>query len=226
MYRTYVACMCLVFSVISCSDADTLADEPPPEVVISGTPTYSNGVGELLALKCGYCHVFPAGDLSPDNVPDMDLNLYETRRVGEVNVAGADSLGRWIHEGILDHAVDKFKLIASPRRMPLDYGTQLTNREKDALEAWSDLATPRGDEVPPAAGNLQAGAEIYPACGSCHGDEGGGFSDFAPKIRRSHVTISKIKSMWLYRAGQFTPLTDSQAADLRSYIVTLDDLED
>ena len=67
----------------SCSDADSLGDEPPREVTITSA-TYNGGIGELLALKCGYCHAWPRPDTAPDNVvEDMDLTDIEDDLAGE-----------------------------------------------------------------------------------------------------------------------------------------------
>ena len=37
--------------LMSCSEADTMGDEPPDEIVIEGTPTWENGIGELVELN-------------------------------------------------------------------------------------------------------------------------------------------------------------------------------
>lgn len=222
----------LAWMTLSCSEADTLADEPPREVVISGAPSYVNGVGELLSLKCGYCHAVPPTDITPDNIaPNIDLNSYETRLNGETVVRGADSIGRWIEEGLLEHAVAVFEGSSDPRRMPLDYATQLTDSEKQALHQWSDAGSPRGDEGEPPNGNAEAGEDIYDRCDDCHGDEGEGIPSeagryYGPQIRRTAVTVAKLKSMWLHRAGRGEPLSDSDAADLRAYMLTLSELAD
>lgn len=218
-------------AALHCSDADSLADQPPREVEISGEPSFVNGVGELLALKCGYCHAYPLQDTSPDNiVVDLDLNVYATRvEAGEV-IRGADSIGRWIEDGILDHGVELYLDTSDPRRMPLDYGTQLTQSEIDALEVWSDAGSPQGSEGDPPPGDPDAGASLYFTwCVSCH-DLGNGARDgerlLGAPIRPTALTLAKLKSMWLHRAGAPEPLGDSDAANLRAFMLTLSGLVD
>ncbi|MCB1044019.1 MAG: c-type cytochrome [Acidobacteria bacterium] len=223
--------VCLL--ALNCSNADSLGDEPPVEIAVSGSPTYLNGVGELLKVKCGYCHAHPLTDLSPDNiVNNLDLNSYETRLDGDLVVRGADAIGRWIEEGILEHDVAIFVDSVDPRKMPLDYGTPLTQREIASLHQWSDLGSPKGDEPPPLAGNADHGESLYDLnCGYCHGDDGEGVPAdngyyYGPQIRRSAVTAAKVKSMWLHRSLQGSPLSDSDAADIVAHVVGLSDLAD
>ena len=123
--------LCLVATamllLLHCSDADTLGDEPPVEVVISGSLTYDNGVDELLRVKCGYCHAYPKPELAPDNIiEDLDLTVYASRLENDRAIRGADSIGTWIHEGILEGPVTNFDATSNPRQMPLNYGTPLT----------------------------------------------------------------------------------------------------
>lgn len=112
-----------------CLDADTLGGEQVDEVTISGTPTWSNGVGELMQLKCGTCHQVPAGTLSPATVPaNLDLNVHTSPSSG---VRGARDIVAPIDAGILAGPT------GGTRRMPLDYATPLTDQEIGALEAWA-----------------------------------------------------------------------------------------
>ncbi len=222
-----------VFSVLcglslwQCSDADTLADEAPREVIIQGVATWENGVGELLKLKCGYCHAYPLPPIAPNNiVPNLDLNVYETRVEDGQVIRGADAIGRWIFEGILDGPVDIFADTAFPRQMPLDYGTQVTDREKAILEKWSDEGSPRDGSTPPPPGDPNAGGPLYfgGGCASCH-DLGGGvrIGDGlyqGPPFRAAAVTPAKIKSMWLHKTSP-DPISDQEALDIQAYILQL-----
>lgn len=111
-----------------CLEADSLGDEPPDEVTVGDPPTWENGVGELMRLKCGVCHQVPRAAVSPDNVPQyFDLNQQFPPSSG---VLGAVSIIPFIQAGIL-----RMDLEFVPR-MPLEQATPLTEAEKQALEAW------------------------------------------------------------------------------------------
>ena len=112
-----------------CLDADTLGGEQVDEVIISGTPTWNNGIGELMRLKCGTCHQVPAGALSPATVPaDLHLNAHTSPSPG---IRGAQDIAAFIDAGILTGSA------AGTRQMPLAYATPLTDQEISALEAWA-----------------------------------------------------------------------------------------
>ena len=214
----------LMLLLAACSDADSLGDEPPREVQITGTPTYTNGIGELLDLKCGYCHAWPRPDTAPnDVVEDLDLTVYATRIEGDRVIRGADSLTRWLHEGILTGPVSDIAESSMPRQMPLDYGTQLTGREQVLLEEWAAAGAPL-DETPQPMGDPNQGFSLYnDNCVRCHSLGEGVLTEdglrLGTAIRKSASSTTKIKSMWLERTGQTTPLTDEQAADIRAFIV-------
>lgn len=209
-----------------CSEADTLADEPPQEVVIQGEPTWENGMGELISLKCGYCHAHPKPDIAPDNiVRDMDLNVYETRIVDGDVIRGADAIGRWIYDGILDNEVALYDPQNPVRSMPLDYGTPVTEREKAYFEQWSNNGSKRNQNPEPTQGDSEEGADIwFDECVECH-DIGGGVTIdgvvIGPPIRPETLTVAKIKSMWLHKAEEDDPLTDEEAAAVRAFILPL-----
>ena len=119
--------------LMSCSEADTLGDEPPDEIVIEGTPTWENGIGELVEMKCASCHQVPASSYTPEGTPaTLDLRQYVTAG----SVQGGDKLGIWITAGILE------KQLGGIRKMPLEYATPLTDREISYLKLWSDNGTP------------------------------------------------------------------------------------
>jgi len=234
----------LALLALACSDADTLGDEPPRELVITGNPTFENGISALLDLKCAYCHGVPRPDIAPaDITSDLDLSRYETVIVDGRLVRGADAIGRWLEDGIMDHALDIYvdftvfpEAILEARQMPLDYGTQLTDREKGYLLSWSANGSPRNDLPEPAGGDPIAGRSSYLInCGSCHGVDGQGrnaptvdASDpirwYGPPIRKTTATTAKIKSMYLHKTVPLNgvslePISDGVALDIRAYLI-------
>lgn len=228
---------CLLLVMNACSDADTLGDEPPVEVPVSGTPTFANGIAELLDLKCGYCHAYPLPDLAPNNIiDDLDLTVYATRTEGGKVIRGADAIGRFLQDGILDHAVNLYTdtRVFPPepidmRQMPLDYGTPVTDAEKQALMAWATSGSPLDDQPITLDGDADAGLLLWGNCNSCHGffADGNAVDDrlAGPALTHETTTIAKIKSMWLWgQALEGTgvePLSDQGAADLRAFIFSL-----
>jgi len=232
MNKASLGLLALALWTLGCSDADTLGDEPPPEIVIQGAPTWENGVAELIELKCAYCHAIPLPPLAPDDiVADLDLARYDTYTTADGQVIrGADAIGSWIVQGLLEQPVAAFADFNTGApleagQMPLDYGTQLTAAERTALEMWSEAGSPRND-APEPQGDADAGRNLYFNCDFCHGANGEGLRTqdglfFGPPLRRASVTVAKLKSMWLDRAQAGQPLTDQQAADLRAYILQL-----
>ena len=126
----------IALSMGGCSNADMLGGEAPDETIISGTPTWENGVGEIIQNKCATCHVVPATDYTPASIRSYTLNL--TLYAGDNStVRGADTLGSWITGGILEQPM------GSVRQMPLDYATPLTDREIGYLKDWAANGVPR-----------------------------------------------------------------------------------
>lgn len=118
----------VMVSLAGCLDAETRGGEPVDEVIVGSPPTWANGIGELMELKCGTCHRAPAGEFSPSNVPaNLDLNNQTSTSVG---VRGAEDILTFIDAGILTGS-------GGTRQMPLDYATPLTTQEIDALKTWS-----------------------------------------------------------------------------------------
>ncbi len=239
MRFTFLLLLVLGLFMEACSNADTLADEPPVEVTITGEPTYQNGIGELLELKCGYCHAIPLPPTAPNNiVPDLDLTTYATHLQGNQVIRGADAIGRFIKDGLFEHEVNLYTdSRVNPvdpidvRRMPLDYGTQLTNAEKNALRDWAEAGLPETANVVNPSGNAAAGAEDWGYCNYCHGLDGKGLEHssgrkLGPELDEEAVTMAKIRSMWLWSqatyGGPLEPITDERAANLRSFIFSLD----
>ena len=125
----WIALLWITVGLGGCLDADTLGGEQVDEVIISGTPIWSNGIGELMQLKCGTCHRVPAGALSPATIPaDLDLNLHTSPSSG---IRGAQNIVTFIKEGILRGSA------GGTRKMPLDYATPLTDQEISALQEWA-----------------------------------------------------------------------------------------
>ena len=119
--------------LMSCSEADTLGDEPPDEIVIEGSPTWENGIRKLVELKCASCHQVPASSYTPAGTPaTLDLRYYNST----AGTNGGKSIGVWIRAGILE------KQLGGIRKMPLEYATPLTDREIAYLKDWSDNGTP------------------------------------------------------------------------------------
>lgn len=118
-----------------CSRADTLGGSAPDEVVISGTPTWENGIGQLVRAKCATCHVLPFSFYTPQGTPGtLDLSVYDNSS----NVRGANVLGFWINAGIIES-----ELSGVARKMPLEYATPLTSGEIDALKSWAVSGSPK-----------------------------------------------------------------------------------
>ena len=125
--------ICCSFLLLACSEADTLGDEPPTEIVIEGTPTWRNGIGELVELKCASCHQVPASSYTPEGTPaTLDLRHYGTAG----SARGGDSLEVWINAGILEQK------LGGIRKMPLEYATPLTDREITYLKDWASSGLP------------------------------------------------------------------------------------
>lgn len=213
-----------------CSSADTLGDEPPVEVTISGVPTFQNGIKDLLELKCAYCHAVPKPDIAPDTVPpDLDLTVYATQIVDGELIRGADSIGRYIFDGILNKEVPQYADSFEPqttenlRQMPLDYGTPLTETEIANLELWSNLGSPFDETPDLTTMDNQRGAAIWfqEGCASCH-DLGNGVVSgddvIGPPIRPASLTIAKIKMMYLQRIRPEN-LSDEEAASVRTFLL-------
>ena len=127
--------ICCSFLLLACSEADTLGDEPPTEIVIEGAPTWRNGIGELVELKCASCHQVPAASYTPADTPMyFDLRYYEDQE----NILGAKKIFNFWS----DNSTGSIRIrilqgdFGGKRKMPLDYATPLTVQEIESLEKW------------------------------------------------------------------------------------------
>ena len=128
--------ICCLFLMLACSEADTLGDEPPTEIVIEGSPTWENGIGELVELKCASCHQVPASSYTPHRTPeDLDLRYYQPSEG-----RGSHSLRFWIGDNTTEGILEK--PLGVTRKMPLDYATPLTDREISYLKDWVSNNSP------------------------------------------------------------------------------------
>lgn len=116
------AAFLVLWGLEGCMEADTLGGESPDEVTVGSPPQWDNGIGELLQLKCAVCHQVPGGKLTPAATPqDFDLGFHTQRADG---IDGAE-------ERLAD-----IKLQVSSGRMPKEYATPLTSRERQAILSW------------------------------------------------------------------------------------------
>jgi len=104
-----------------CLQADTLGGEKPDEVQVGSPPTWDNGMGDLMALKCAVCHQVPLPKSAPDET-STDYDLRYQHGSGEVGGA-ADRLG-------------EIQEIMQEGEMPPSFATPLTDQERQAILAW------------------------------------------------------------------------------------------
>lgn len=176
--RLPFCCFPVLLVLYGCMDASTHGGDAPDHVVISGTPTWSNGIGRLMAAKCAVCHQVPRLPSSPQNVPaDLDLR-YET---GYGNIRAGDDIVAQIKLGVLRHTIEYKAGSVTISTMPLPFGTPLYEDEKTALETWADnvVTAEAANTSPVLSGTIPMtaadGALLYKRhCQSCHGMYGAG----------------------------------------------------
>jgi cytochrome c5 len=172
-----------LLALAGCLGAKTLGDEPADHVVIGGTPTWSNGVANLMGRKCAVCHQVPRPENSPSNMPhDVDLR----RETAAGTVRGAEDLAAQLQLGVLRHplvydpgGLPPVHAYYAVRQMPLPFATPLYADEMAALENWagSVIAAEEAGTSPALSGASPAadGALLYTRfCQSCHGVDGTG----------------------------------------------------
>ena len=126
-YLAYVfAAFVLPLLYAGCMDAASLGSKAADHLVISGTPSWTNGIGKIMDTKCAVCHQVPRLPSSPQNVP-ADLDLRYEKTYGAIR-AGED-IAAQISLGILRHTLDYGTGTYTPRvnisvsAMPLIFGT-------------------------------------------------------------------------------------------------------
>lgn len=160
----------------ACMGADTRGSEAADHIVISGTPTWANGIGQLMVSKCAVCHQVPRLPSSPVNVP-TDLDLRYEKTAGTIRAA--EDIAGPLSLGILQHALNYGLSTPIPvQSMPLTYSTPLYDDEKNALETWAGdvIVAEQANTSPLPTGNLVAdGEQLYKRhCQGCHGLYGTG----------------------------------------------------
>ena len=148
--------------------AESLGDKPPTEVAVGTPPTWDNGIGELMRVKCAVCHQIPLTQVSSTDTPTyFDLRYWAQSPTG---ISGALIILPFLDVGILRGNVDDI------RQMPLEFATPLVQREIDALMTWSANGGPRTltvNQVPVA----DAGIDQNVNTGSTVALDGSGSSD-------------------------------------------------
>ena len=187
-FRVAALATSLVFLMLAgCNNATTLGQEPADHVVISGTPTWSNGIGQLVTLKCAVCHQVPRLALSPQNVP-VDLDLRYEKTFGAIR--GAEDVASQISLGVLQHSLvyddgtyTNVGLNVTIQQMPLNFATPLYADEITALQTWAgnvlaaEVSNPPTSPILSGANPMTAadGELLYKRnCQSCHGIYGAG----------------------------------------------------
>jgi mono/diheme cytochrome c family protein len=162
-------CIAVAMLVCACQQATTLGGKAPDTVTITGTPTWSNGIGQLMALKCAVCHQQPLPDVAPNNTP---TDMAFTQFASQGTLRGAQDAVSAIQAGILQHTLTFAPGQPIILQMPLDFATPLVPSEEAALETWASTS------LFPTSGTGTAAADglpLYAAyCQGCHGVAGGG----------------------------------------------------
>ena len=165
----------LCITMAGCMDAATLGKEPAEHIVITGTPTWSNGIGLLMQVKCAGCHQVPRLASSPQNVTtDLDLRYEKNSGV----IRSAEDIAAQISLDILQHDISygngNTGLNVTIRKMPLQFATPLYSDEISALKVWAgNVITAEQTNTSPVT--VADGELLYKRhCQSCHGVYGGG----------------------------------------------------
>ena len=232
------SCLCLLACVLmltGCMDASTKGGEAADHIIISGTPTWSNGISKLMTAKCAVCHQVPRLASSPQNVPaDLDLR-YET---STGMLRASEDIAAQITLGILRHSIDYRPGTVTVSTMPLRFGTALYTDEINALETWAVTVVnaEKAYTSPVLSGNAVAdGALLYKRnCQSCHGMYGAGGLVQRPvqrvtavQIANAILTTTNPMNSWpvlVQFANQCTPIpspTDCSGSQLSKIVAYL-----
>lgn len=172
-------------SMAGCMEATSLGKEPADHVIITGTPTWSNGIGQLMQLKCAGCHQVPRLVSSPQNVTtDLDLRFEKTFGA----IRAAEDIAAQITLGVLQHDIvygngsyTNAGLNITIRKMPLQFATPLYADEITALQTWAGnvVIAEQANTSPTLSGESPMtsadGELLYKRhCQSCHGVYGAG----------------------------------------------------
>ena len=173
--RKSLIALAALLLLAACSAATTLGGAAPDRVVIIGTPTWTNGIGQLMISKCAVCHQVPRLPSSPQNVAaDLDLR-YEKTSGG---IRAGEDIAAQIKLGILSHTIAYDKLapvtVTIPA-MPLPFGTPLYPEEIAALQTWATTVVTAEAANTSTALTAVEGEILYKRhCQSCHGVNGAG----------------------------------------------------
>jgi hypothetical protein len=169
-FNTLILLCLLVLS--GCINADTRGNKAADHVIISGTPTWQNGIAQLMSTKCATCHQVPRLPSSPINVPaDLDLR-YET---STGSIRAAEDIASPLVLGVLQHGLNYGRALAPVpvQTMPLSYSTPLYADEIAALESWAAtiITAELANTSPVLPGTLIADGEVLYKrhCQGCHG---------------------------------------------------------
>ncbi len=132
--------------------AETRGHEAPDEIAIdTKTPTFEE-IQLLMKIKCQNCHSTTPGKFAPANTPPIALDNEEefTKRLSST----------------------RNRVFFTPDNpMPPDYGTPLTDREKEALKKYIDTLEAQTSDDTPIETNLlfaDVSTALAEKCGVCH----------------------------------------------------------
>ena len=61
---------------LGCSRAETLADlKPAPVDISASSPTWQNGIAQLVKERCASCHAEKKTEFVPESTPLLDFNI-------------------------------------------------------------------------------------------------------------------------------------------------------
>lgn len=137
LFALTLGALLLGAGVGGCLQADSRGNEAPDEVQVGTPPLWTNGVRELMVLKCAVCHQTPRPEWAPTETPgDFDLRYHVTAPGGR---DGAQSI---IDAIATDHILRGGGGGEDEEQMPPLFATPLTTQELDALETWAGNGGP------------------------------------------------------------------------------------
>jgi mono/diheme cytochrome c family protein len=182
MLRVIIHTCSVILLAFGCKAYDLGDEEAFAVAVDKESPTWENGIGELITRKCASCHTADRDTYVPTNTPHTFDDLHKQEFV-ETNAFSIQSY-------VFDNETTP---------MPPSFATQLTADEKSALEAY---LTPLVTTIESMCGETKEVATTYAAtealitrdCASCHASE---FSslDKVKSSRRAMITYIHNGSM-------------------------------